>query len=83
MLSNSGLIFIFINVRTEGPISNTTMPLFGSSKKSPVEMVKNIQESLQVLEKESSGGKKSDKVSTFLITCLSSFQFRERFTIIY
>ncbi|KAJ7376988.1 Calcium-binding protein 39-like [Desmophyllum pertusum] len=37
------------------------MPLFGSSKKSPVEMVKNIQESLQVLEKESSGGKKSDK----------------------
>ena len=41
------------------------MPLFGSSKKNPAEMVKVIQDSIQVLEKESSG-KKSDKVSWFI-----------------
>ena len=42
------------------------MPLFGSSKKSPVELVKNLQDSLQVLEKEPAGSKKSDKVSSIL-----------------
>ena len=42
------------------------MPLFGSSKKSPAELVKNIQESIQVLEKEPVGSKKCEKVSSIL-----------------
>jgi len=42
------------------------MPLFGSSKKSPAELVKNLRDSLEVLENEPTGSKKSDKVSSFL-----------------
>jgi len=42
------------------------MPLFGSSKKSPSELVKNLHDSLQVVDKEPTGSKKSDKVSSFL-----------------
>lgn len=37
------------------------MPLFGSSKKSPSELVKNLHDSLQVVDKEPTGSKKSDK----------------------
>ena len=42
------------------------MPLFGSSKKSPPEVVKNLQDALSVLEKEAAGSKKSEKVSSCL-----------------
>ena len=38
------------------------MPLFGSSKKSPTEIVKIVKDSFAVLDKDDAG-KKSDKVS--------------------
>ena len=39
------------------------MPLFGSSKKNPAEIAKNLRDSLLILEKDEQG-KKSEKVLT-------------------
>ena len=43
------------------------MPLFGSSKKSPAELVKIANDDLQVIENESTGSRKYDKVSYLLM----------------
>ena len=48
------------------------MPLFGSSKKNPVEIVKNARDAFMVLEKEEHG-KKSEKVITILNQCFQQF----------
>ena len=48
------------------------MPLFGSSKKNPAEIVKILCDALQVLEKETVSSKKTDKVSLFC--CLGLVQ---------
>lgn len=37
------------------------MPLFGSSKKSPLEITKSLSDSLLILQQDAPGGKKSDK----------------------
>lgn len=42
------------------------MPLFGSSKKSPVELVKIATDAILTLEKEPQGSKKAEKVSIYL-----------------
>lgn len=41
------------------------MPLFGSSKKSPQDICKNLIESLQVLQADTSG-KRSEKVCVYI-----------------
>ena len=57
--------FVQICSRVEGAFA--TMPLFGSSKKNPTEIVKVTMDALQVLEKESVSGKKTEKVSEFVL----------------
>ena len=47
--------------------SGRIMPLFGSSKKSPAELVKIANDDLQVIENESTGSRKYDKVSYLLM----------------
>ena len=44
------------------------MPLFGSSKKSPAEMVKITMDAQEVLQKESPGSKKAEKVRLLTIS---------------
>ena len=44
------------------------MPLFGSSKKNPVEIVKISRDALAVLNQEATSGKKAEKVICILIT---------------
>lgn len=50
------------------------MPLFGSSKKSPAELIKSLQDSLKVLEKDSAGSKKSDKALEDIAKQLSAIK---------
>ncbi|KAL9963438.1 hypothetical protein ACROYT_G026949 [Oculina patagonica] len=50
------------------------MPLFGSSKKSPSELVKNAQDCIAVLDKEPAGTKKSDKALEDLAKQLSAMK---------
>ena len=45
----------------------STMPLFGSSKKNPAEVVKMAGDALAVLDNESASGKKTEKVSLFKV----------------
>ena len=58
--------FVQIYSRVEGAF--VTMPLFGSSKKNPAEIVKLTTDALQVLDKESVSGKKTEKVSEIVLT---------------
>lgn len=58
--------FVQIYSRVKGAF--VTMPLFGSSKKNPAEIVKVTMDALQVLEKESVSGKKTEKVSDLVLT---------------
>ena len=44
------------------------MPLFGSSKKNPAEIVKVTNEALMILEQEATSSKKTEKVICVVLT---------------
>lgn len=63
-----------LTIQDRGYCPCGTMPLFGSSKKSPSELVKNVQDSLQVVDKEPPGSKKSDKALEDIAKQLSAMK---------